>query len=238
MITFSQLGRQGRLGNQLWQISATIATAKKNNTTYLFPSWEYEPYFNLHGCFSSNIGGRPIYQEPNFHYSIIPHFHDIDLSGYFQSEKYFIEYENFIKQVLEFKHQIPLQPNTTSIHIRRGDYLVIGNNYHTNLSDSYYNQAMSIISSNKYMIFSDDIAWCKSKFIGSQFIFSENNSPAIDLAWMAACENNIIANSSFSWWGAWLNKNPSKKIIAPEKWFGPKLAHNTKDLLPEKWIKI
>ena len=92
----------------------------------------------------------------------------------------------------------------------------------------------------KFLIFSDDILWCKKHFIGNQYEFSEGNSPSIDLAIMARCSNNIIANSSFSWWGAYLNMQRGCKVIAPATWFGSKLSptHNTCDLLPPKWIKI
>jgi hypothetical protein len=237
-ITFSQLGKQGRLGNQLWQISATIAAAKRIYQPYAFPPWEYEQYFNLHGCFTTNIRVQRSYQEPHFHYSPIPNFVDVDLSGYYQSYRYFSDHDDFIRQMFEFKHPILTQRNTTSIHIRRGDYVVLGNDYYIELPYSYYEAAMSITNSERYMIFSDDINWCKSKFIDSKFIFSENRHPAVDLALMAACENNIISNSSFSWWAAYLNKNFNKKIIAPNVWFGYKMPHDTKDLLPREWVVL
>jgi len=86
-------------------------------------------------------------------------------------------------------------------------------------------------------VFSDDIAWCKQNFKGDNIEFSER-SPVEDLNLQLACEHNIIANSSMSWWGAFLNKNPSKIVIAPNKWFGPAQPHNTKDLLPSEWAKI
>lgn len=237
-ITFSNLGKQGRLGNQLWQIAATIATAKKYNVPYEFPKWEYEPYFNLHGCFKDTINVGKTFQEPHFHYAPIPHFTDVDLSGYYQSYKYFDGFEHIIRSVFEFSFSVEKNYNAASIHIRRGDYVTIGNDYHTNLTDNYYHQAMSMVNADRYVIFSDDVNWCKTKFVGPQFVFMDGNSPAVDLALMANCEHNIIANSSFSWWAAYLNKSPNKKIIAPKIWFGPKLPHDTKDLTPPTWIRI
>lgn len=237
-ITFSQLGRQGRLGNQLWQIAATIATAKKYNLPYAFPKWEYEQYFNLHDCFMENIHVSKTYQEPHFHFATIPHFSDVDLSGYFQSYKYFADYKSLIKEVFEFNFPVEKNHETASIHVRRGDYLTVGNDYHTNLTENYYQQAISMVGAQKYFVFSDDIEWCKSHFRGDQFMFSQNNSPAMDLALMTNCDHNIIANSSFSWWGAYLNKNTNKKVIAPGSWFGYKLSHNTKDLIPNEWAII
>ena len=88
------------------------------------------------------------------------------------------------------------------------------------------------------MVFSDDIEWCKHNFIGEEFIFAEDTNPVTALSLQLSCANNIIANSSFSWWAAYLNKNPSKIVIAPQKWFGPNLAHDTKDLLPKEWARI
>lgn len=238
MITFSHLGNQGRLGNQLWQIAVTVATAKRCGVEYAFPKWEYESYFNLHGCFKDSIPVNNVYVEPFFHFNPIPHFTQVDLSGYFQSYKYFTGYESLIKNIFEFSFSTEKYYDVASIHIRRGDYVTIGNDYHTNLSDYYYQRAMSIVNASRYLVFSDDIDWCKTKFVGPQYAFAQGNSPAEDMAMMARCDHNIIANSSFSWWAAYLNKNPSKKIVAPQTWFGPKLPHDTKDLTPPEWIRI
>ena len=99
---------------------------------------------------------------------------------------------------------------------------------------------MEVCPSDKYMIFSDDLDWCKATFVGEQFHFSEERDPVKDLGNMISCLNHIVANSSFSWWGAWLCPNEDKKVVAPKIWFGPKLAptHDTKDLIPNKWIRV
>jgi hypothetical protein len=88
-----------------------------------------------------------------------------------------------------------------------------------------------------YVIFSDDPEYCKTLFAASEnVLYIDNNDPYVDLCLMSMCDHNIIANSSFSWWGAWLNKNPNKKVIAPKQWFGSAYSHNTKDLYCNKWI--
>lgn len=238
MISFSQLGKQGRLGNQLFQIAATISTALKNNDSYAFPIWEYCNYFNLEYCFFDNIKFENIYREPFFHYNQIQYKQNMDLLGFFQSEKYFAEHKNLIIDLLTPKENVKFEKNLCGIHVRRGDY--VNNPAYINLDMEYYNAAMNYIKADKYLIFSDDINWCKTKFIGPQFEFSYKNHVCKDLAFMAKrCNHMIIANSSFSWWGAYLNQNIDKTIIAPQKWFGPSLKmHNIKDLLPENWIKI
>jgi hypothetical protein len=92
----------------------------------------------------------------------------------------------------------------------------------------------------KFYVFSDDIEWCKNFFSDIlDFEFISGNNEIRDLYLMSSCENNIIANSSFSWWGAWLNKNPNKKVIAPSVWFGPaKKNVITEDLYCKNWIKL
>ena len=92
-----------------------------------------------------------------------------------------------------------------------------------------------------FLIFSDDIAWCKANFpdLPEKFVFIEGNADHEDLLLMSHCKNNIICNSTFSWWAAWLNSNPEKKVIAPSKWFGPAFEnYNTDDLYCDGWIKI
>lgn len=234
MISFKTLGNYGRLGNQLFQIATTIALALRNNDTYIFPHWQYENNFNLHNCFSNNIQNIENYNEPYFHYSPISYKPNLNIQGYFQSEKYFKDYKSVIQQLLSLKSSHNTKYNTTSIHIRRGDYLNLKNEY-AQFNISYYQEAMRRINSKQYLIFSDDIDWCKNNFKGDNIFYSENKSVVDDLSNMISCEHNIITNSSFSWWGAYLNKNPSKIVIAPDKWFGPNLPHNTKDLLPKEW---
>lgn len=236
------LGKYGRLGNSLFQAAATIALAKRNNDDFLFPdSWKYIDSFNItKNHFSSDILCKSEYQEPYFHYKDISYECDMNLHGYFQSEKYFKDYKDDIRFLLTpLSSSSPMLSNTASIHVRRGDYLKF-NKAFEQLDLGYYTKAISILNAKKYIVFSDDIDWCKKTFRGNEFSFSEGTSEVEDLVLMSKCEHNIIANSSFSWWGAWLNNNPNKKVIAPSKWFGPELSptHNTKDLIPKEWIII
>jgi hypothetical protein len=89
----------------------------------------------------------------------------------------------------------------------------------------------------KFMVFSDDIDWCKQNFIGDEYIFSEGQKNYQDLIMMSGCQSHIIANSSFSWWGAWLGNNSQKSIIAPSNWFGPKGPSNY-EIIPTNWITL
>jgi hypothetical protein len=242
-VTFTQLGKMGRLGNQLFQISAAIGLAIKNNDSYLFPQWEYEKDFNLHDCFSANdIKITQTYNEPFFHYKEINNKQTrsqmVDLIGYFQSNLYWSHCKDLIINKLSPIHDFKNEEGLCSIHVRRGDYLNFQDCHPVQTMD-YYTSAMELSGCDKFLIFSDDIKWCKDNFKGNMFEFSEGQEPAVDLALMSKkCENNIICNSSFSLWGAYLNKYPGKTIIAPSKWFGPKLNHQTKDLTPSSWIKI
>lgn len=237
MISFSRLGNMGRCGNQLFQIAATISLALDNNSRYVFPYWFYESDFNLHGCFSNDISTANEYHEPFFHYQQITFKDNLNLVGYFQSDRYFHNNKDVILGLLTPKLGFSRKYDYTSIHVRRGDYVGMPRKYEQ-LNMNYYNQAMSLIKAKKYLVFSDDIEWCKKHFIGEQFDFVEGNSPTKDLSLMLSCANNIIANSSFSWWGAYLNKNPSKIVISPKRWFGPEMPHNTKDLIPQDWMII
>lgn len=243
MITFKNLGVSGRLGNQLFQLSTVMSLAWRNSDTYLFPTWEYESHFNLHNCFTDNkkIIPNNYYHEPHFHYKEIPNQNTqnevLDLVGYYQSYKYFEEFQPTISSLLTPTIGYGIKYGVTSIHIRRGDYLTKPD-AHPLPDMNYYYQAMNLAKTEKYMIFSDDIRWCKNNFRGPQYIFAEDNDPVTDLSLQLSCEHNIISNSTFGWWAGYLNKNPSKIVIAPQRWFGPKLPHDTKDLLPPDWIKI
>jgi len=179
------------------------------------------------------------------------------LNGYYQSEKYFINIKEKLKNVY-FKPSLIIEQqlnkhdfsNSLSIHYRRGGDRHLGNmqEYFKDLDFSYYIKNIRFICNkkeiNKIFIFSDDINWCKNnidnlipKGYNFDVIFVENNKNYVDLFLMSKCENNIIANSTFSWWAAWLNLNKEAIVIAPKtNWFGPQLKHMyLEDLFPSDW---
>lgn len=178
------------------------------------------------------------------------------LQGYWQSEKYFCNYKNIIRLDLTIKEkyiihlkekarEMQLQ-NSVAIHIRRGDYNQLKlQEYHGLLEASYYNNAinylLSLFPDAKMYFFSDDPIWVKANIqikSNLEFVSGELTKNNIeDFYLMSQCSHNIIANSSFSWWAAWLNNNPNKIVIAPKKWFN-KAKHNTSDLIPNTWILL
>jgi hypothetical protein len=189
----------------------------------------------------SNLSDNFIYSKLN--YEEDSHYY---LNGYWQSEKYFTEVEDIIREELKPSDNILIKlesfpfinSNNVSIHIRRTDY-VISNGYHPVQSIEYYKKGLEIIGDyDNLLVFSDDINWCKENLKFDNMIFVEDNDDIEDLWLMSLCNHNIIANSSFSWWGAWLNDNKDKKVIAPNKWFGKTTGLNQLDIIPEKWIKI
>lgn len=247
MLTFSQLGNYGRIGNSFFQAASTIGIAIKNNEAVLFPEYGYNQYLkNPLPTGNFNINER--YQEPHFHYSDIS-VNNSDLLGYFQSEKYFKHCEGLIRNYftlkdehtnyLKNKYPYILNQDSVSIHVRRGDYLT-KQEWHTVQPIEYYNTAINIIGDDKkYFVFSDDLEWCKQNFIGDKFTFVQEDKDIFEMFLQSYCKHHIIANSSFSWWGAWLNTNPNKIVIAPKNWFGPSYENlQTQDLTPEKWILI
>jgi hypothetical protein len=181
---------------------------------------------------------------------------DCYLSGYWQSQKYFIEIEDIIRNDFKFRKNIEgrnslwlekiRNSNSISLHIRRSDYVNnMFHDIHGTCSLNYYNEAIQyIINSVQYpyfFIFSDDVEWARNNLKiehPCEFIFGNTGkSSFIDMRLMSMCKHNIIANSSFSWWGAWLNPNPDKIIVAPKKWLIDSSV-NTKDLIPFNWIRI
>jgi hypothetical protein len=200
---------------------------------------------------------RKVYKEPFFHFD--PDFFsassDIYIMGLRQSEKYFKPFEKEIRSDFKFEAdkivhlsaitgKINTEPSV-ALHIRRGDYLAkISLEVLGLMPAEYYHSAVSIINDKitnpTYYIFSDDINWAKENLHLPNAIYVSVNITKThfeDMYLMSQCRHNIIANSSFSWWAAWLNNNPDKIVIAPKKWFnkGPK---DTQDLIPESWIKI
>lgn len=239
----------GRLCNNFFQLAAGLNLALDNNDEVVAPKTDFYKFINYTPKFESFVQHSDHYNEPHFHYKEIPYTKDMLLTGFFQSEKYFAKHkEEIIKKLflkdeyidqIKSKYKELLQEETISMHIRRTDYLAM-QQYHTVLPVGYYSKALESIGTKgkKIVVFSDDPEWCKQKFIGDKFVFIEKNLPIVDLFLMSLCKENIIANSSFSWWGAYFNANKSKRVIAPKDWFGPAYDHNTKDLYCEGWEVI
>lgn len=176
-------------------------------------------------------------------------------NGYWQSEKWFASikdqiYYNFDFKGITKKNLIEVQKmndcESVSIHIRRGDYLNTSL-YKGCCEIDYFKKAISYIRTKKEFtklwIFSNDIQWCKESllsFVDKNTVFVDWNNGTIsyqDMYLMTQCKNNIIANSSFSWWGAYLNQHHNKIVIAPKRWTNAPFEQY-KDIIPESWIKI
>ncbi len=179
------------------------------------------------------------------------------LDGYWQSEKYFKDIENILRKEITLKEPLSdkhleltghiKSSNSVSVHIRRGDYVTNKkfSSVYNLLNEKYYQEAVEFIAGKindpRFFIFSDDINWAKQNLnipYPKIFVSGENGAKDYEeLILMSLCKHNIIANSSFSWWGAWLNQNPHKIVISPSRWFNNKDG-NIKDLIPENWVKL
>lgn len=233
-------------------VRATIASEEE--IAGLKPSHNLEKAFQ----YLRPKGSRTYYREKHFYFD--EDFYklggNVYLKGYCQSEKYFVPLKENIRQDFTFKSETIADvkeyaanlrtQNSVSVHIRRGDISKEAKSliYHGVLPIDYYQKAIQLIQSKLpnpvFYFFSDDIKWVKENLPvpGAVYVSGEITKNHIeDLYLMSQCRHNIIANSSFSWWGAWLNDNPEKIVIAPQKWFnkGPK---DTQDLIPEGWIEI
>jgi hypothetical protein len=262
-VAFNYLGKLGQLGNQMFQFAATLGVARYTGVTYTIPNHDEvivdalgnKLRIELFDCFDIKPENTGILKtdyvvaEKGFEFdsSVLSSSREVDytLHGFFQTEKYFKHCARELREQFSFKNHIVEEcndiieecfDNPIALHIRRGDFLINSGN-HYNQSLDYYEKALSKFDSKRQVvIFSDDPQWCVEQklFESDRFIVSSGNNPYMDLYLMSQCDDFIIANSTFSWWGAWLaNKG---KVIAPKKWFGPNNAHlNTKDLYPEHW---
>ncbi len=260
MIGFNHLGNLGQLGNQMFQYASLKGIAGKHGYQYCIPKNSVvtdalgnELRTELFDVFNLNVNIQKIetdqyLQEPSFNYSenfVNSCPDNVSLWGFFQSEKYFKHIEKEIRKDFTFKDEIvedsesiikDIFDDPIAIHIRRGDFLINSGN-HYNQSLEYYENALSKFDSDRQVvIFSDDPKWCMSQdlFSSDRFIVSESAGPYHDLYLMTQCSDFIIANSTFSWWGAWLANRGN--VIAPKKWFGSNNSHlDTKDLYPDDW---
>lgn len=233
----------------------------------------------VHRFTGSNFISRYLNKKSNYFYCPTvfaqPHYHfyedffslpvPIYLSGYWQSEKYFSNVADSLRKMITPSKPLDQRnsdliasvrsTDSVAIHIRRTDYT--STSFFKPMDLDYYQRALEAIgkkiSKPRFVVFSDDIAWSKQQLKDlADATFVDHNTGADsykDLLVMAACRNQIIANSTFSWWAAWLNNTPGKTAIAPAKWFHntyltnkepvyPSRFYNTRDLIPPSWTQL
>lgn len=270
---------KGGLGNQMFQYAFAYSLSKKLNkklsldvTHFNKKSFDTKRHFELGSYpieFDRIISSKKFFPrildkifalkitEKNFSIDNIQRYNlsqKIIVDGYWQSEDFFMEYSEKIRNFFgeyrstntsynQFWNEIS-RSKSASIHVRRGDYVT---NFKASLVHEvcdldYFRHAINILEKKLqgviFFIFTDDVEWVKSNFMGDRFrIVSANNFNHFEeLSLMAHCQNNIISNSSFSWWAAWLNRNDNKCVIAPKKWF--KNVLNVYGLIPASWRVI
>ena len=252
----------GGLGNMMFQIAFVEYQAHKhglrsgywnvertlnhiNADTLQNPSLSHAfEYLNVF----PNFSWPRMPQEPSEKVSVPFWYEDIQIrdnvyyEGFFQSEKYFpgrdfilnlFKPSQWVEREIE-KYNEYLKGTTCSIHVRRGDYLKF--DLHYVRDTEYYQKGMDAVGEvDRYLVFSDDLEWCKQNFIGDKFVFIENEKDYVELFLQSKCTHNIISSSSFSWWGAYLNENKNKTVVGPKQWF---TVEKRNDIIPERWETI
>lgn len=258
MLTYKGLGKSTRLGNQMFYYSTLRSVGISLNLPIKIPKREMDILkFNIQKDFltyNDEIKIVHTYKEPFYSYcGDVFHVKDnTNLVGHFKSHLYF----NAIRDVL--LKEFTLDPDSMtfidsyindirknhegykliSLHVRHGDYI----NYpdvHPFVPIEYYKHCIHFFERHylcKFIIFSDDLDWCRKNLNFSNNHFCDIDNNVAEMLLMARCDHNIIANSTFSWWGAYLNTNERKKVLYPDKWFGENSG--TGDLLPKEWRLI
>lgn len=270
MIGFNELGRKGNLGNQMFQYAALRGVAAHRDFQWKMPpedvtrihDYALFRYLKMDSVTLENIGYVPYrtffrswrFRPNSTGFEFDQKFFDrlpdnVNINGFFQSEKYFSNVSKTIRSDFTFKDEYldealrfkeSMGGEFASLHIRRGDY-VDKPGFHTVLPLSYYEEALKLVSiSLPVAVFTNDKDWARSQplFKNPQMRIIDYDDYGRDLALMSLAYDAIIANSSFSWWGAWLAG--ARSVIAPSDWFGPRLKrkHQSSDICPDSWKLI
>lgn len=250
----------GGMGNLLFILATCYALSKNNKSTLKFytKTWndkrkniiKYNMFKNFKLDSTTIRNYNITYRENNFFYENVYLNSRINncIYGYFQSYKYFDKYKTEFIQMLhnpysqivesticQYKQDNTLVP--ISIHVRRTDYLSLSH-IHLNLSSEYYSNAVSHFSTENsiFILFSDDITFIQNEPLFQNLphkIIVDNPDDEYCFWLMSACTHNIIANSSYSWWASYVNRNPNKLVIAPNQWFGPSgPQYKIRDIIP------
>jgi len=257
----------GGIGNLLFEIAATIALARRNNSDAVFDLDAHQ--IDNQGCVATKYKDTILknlktaiipfqdwghqYEEPEFKYNELPFIEPQVINGYFQSERYFEDQKEYIKALFQFPYETRLRVTDfigktfetagedrvreiTTIHVRMGDYVSKFSHIYHQCSMRYYQEAMSMFPDSDFLFVSDDMQWVKENFQGSNVFYSPFTDELDDMCLLSSGDNIIMANSSFSWWSAYLSH--AEKVVAPKDWFKPDVKHDTSDLYLKEWIKI
>lgn len=235
-----------RLGNQMFQIAAVHALALDNSDECAFdlttkdfhrgkgPRTYIDNVFRNIKELSASWVSEYVYIEPKWSYSPIPYHKNMVIDAFSQSEKYFINHKKEIIDLFKDRnkiHDIEIEflnylKDSVSLHVRREDYLWSPVLF--SLPTDYYKKALTFIENktkiDHILVFSDDIPWCKENFKDPRILFVEGRKDYEDMYLMSLCDHHIIVNSSFSWWGSYLNENEDKIVCAPNPWFGETIS--------------
>lgn len=238
----------GRMGNFLFQAAAAMGYAWRHGMEFTLPNTTRDPVHNpiylqhLVNPWWDESLPQVVIDEKTHGYQELPFQEDwrgknIILNGYWQSEKYFLSFRDRILEA--FGYPWILRREVVSVHVRRGDYLRLTQK-HPPVPKEWYEEAMRKFPGYRFCFYSDDIAWCEETFGHRDDVsFSKGQDEEQDLISMSCCEHHICSASTFSWWGAWLNRNDEKHIIIPRLWFQPGYRKtDTKDIVPETWERL
>ena len=260
MLSFNHIGNLGRLANQMFQYASLKGIARNCGYDFCIPpknifgqidelvrnnDFSIYDVFDLEKNNNIQITKNPVFQEKmhNFDEKLFRTCPDnVDLFGYYQTEKYFNHIKDEIKKDFTFSNEVNSLCSdmmdtikdgrkVIALHIRRTDYTVNPN--HPVQPISYYEKALKKFDSkDRILVLSDDPKWCKEQelFADDSIMISEDNDTDIDLCLMSKCNYHIIANSSFSWWGAWLAD--SEHVIAPKNWFSDSCSNKSTEDIP------
>jgi hypothetical protein len=253
MVTFEPAGR---LGNVFLEAATAIAYALKHGLEFHMKDGKgrdafWNPVYWQH---LANAAYNPSLEtidlwENGHQFQELPFKEEwrgknICIHGYRQTEKYFKDYRSEILFLLGMPWE--MKPGVVSIHVRRGDYVNLQNK-HILYDIEYMKRATGYFRDkgfDNFKVFSDDIPWCREEFAKPEFAgmnieFAANPDEMADVIDMSQCEHHINSSSTFSWMGAWINRNPNKIVVTPVDWFKPGWGGlDTSDIVPEEWVKM
>ena len=240
MITIRLLGG---LGNQLFQAAFAMSLQDRGYEVQLDRSFLIEGthreyslgYFGIKA--DGKARGREVYEVGmRYNESYLDPTDDCTLIGYWQTEKYFAQISNNVREAFKFPDISPRLPHI-AVHVRRQDYVGL-EHFHGMMTLDYYRAAIAQIRRRvgaeiPVMVFSDDLNWCKQNF--PDFEIANGGTKYEDLRLMSLCDYQVTANSSFSWWGAWLGRQ--QMVVTPKQWFS-NISIDYTDVVPSRWVKL